>query len=191
MFEAELNLYERELAGRVGGLAAREARAEMAAHLEAAYEARREIEDTGEEARAGALASMGELRAAARGEGRRGTWIWGLFAGPLATAALWEAIWTFAVPAGWSYPLLSLPLFVTFALSRRDVRVRLGEIPAGAVAGFAGLAAYVLVRYGPPTHANLDDALLGLLIFGLPHLFAHVLAVGLGRGRLARRWARG
>lgn len=67
-FAIELDGYEREVAVRAGSLAAAEARREMAAHLDADFAARLEIGLSPEQARAGALAALGDLGTIAQAE---------------------------------------------------------------------------------------------------------------------------
>ncbi len=182
-FEAELDLYEREAAWRVGAFAAREARREMGAHLAAEYEARLEMGVSPEEARGQTLRAMGDLRGAARAEDRS--------LGRL-----------FALSAVWGASLLMLGSWFVPVLSEGGARLACtlwaaGWTVTGAVAGTRGgplrwggveralavlPAVLTFLAYVP----GLGLSLPGWLIFGaIPSAAVLALAAGVRAGRTA------
>ncbi len=187
-FEAELDAYERALGGRVGSVQAAEMRREVEAHLLASYEARLEVGETDAEARAGALASVGDLRLAARGE-RRDRRDALLFVSPPLV------LFAFVLGASFGSALSAeLALLIVFGpaglaafasgLGQRRVRWRPFFAGWGAALALATGAALLFIR--PLAWSDVTALWVPALLFASP-MAMHLVAVGLTRFVLFRR----
>ena len=191
-FGAELDRYEHEVASRLGPEEAYDARREVAAHLLATYEARLEIGESKEEARVGALASIGDLRTAARKERRDPRDIALLLAAPLALLgwclgrvedAWWPEVLR-EVPAALQIVLMMSPASLAGlygGLGRKWSGLRLLLKGWGVVFGASALPFGILAS----KDHSLGDAFEGMAFWGtglaLPGFVGLLVAIFFGR----------
>lgn len=206
MFEKELDRYESVLAARQSATAAREARREMAAHLEADLAARLELGASEADARAGAIAALGDLTRAARAETPRWSRLGAESALLIAPVLLTMEWFLPQIPslATHGIPVLGAVTAVLLAAgaARRPRHPWIWGVAGGGSLALVATLGLVMADtwrktgqfgLGHLSHGSWWDVWVSVPMFGLPPLVLYRVACALtdrSRAAFAARWVR-